>query len=39
MLEGHVATEAVAMFVTLSPIVHIGTKHVGNDTGALIVLC
>ena len=27
------------MFGTLIPIVHVGTKHVGNDTGALIVFC
>ena len=27
------------MFVTLIPIVPVGTKHVGNDTGALIVFC
>lgn len=27
------------MFVALIPIVPVGTKHVGNDTGALIAFC
>ena len=27
------------MFVSLNPIVPLGTNHVGNDTGALIVFC
>ena len=39
MLEGLVVAEAMAMFVTLIPIVPVGTKHVGSDTGALIVFC
>ena len=37
--EGLASIEVVAMFVALIPIVLVGTKHVGNDIGALIVFC
>lgn len=32
-------SEAMAIFVALIPIVPIGTKHVGNETGALTTFC
>ena len=38
-MEGLVVIEVVAMLVVVIPIAPLEIKHVGNDMGALVVLC